>query len=220
MPIEPDDAELHEEVYRSFMLDVHTCMPAVARAYTKAKQVGDFLPVVKGSVKDSDGNNVFELRPVIQNVPVRWERAGGHYDHKPLTTGDHGWLIFSEDSYANWRATGEISEPGDLTRHAISYPFFLPGAWPDDDPLTDVGDSEGVHIVPAGSFRRFSKAGSTTADFVALATETAAQLTTLKSAISGAAVVAGDGGASFKAAIIAALSSWPGTIAATSLKSD
>lgn len=220
MPIEPDDAEVLEEVHRSFMLDVHTSVPAITRAYTASTQAGTFLPVVEGSVKDAEGNNVFELRPEIQNVMVRWERAGGHYDHKPLAKGDHGWLIFSEESYAHWRATGEISEPGDLTRHAISYPFFLPGAWPDDDPLPDVGGSEGVHIVPAGSFRRFSKAGSTTADFVALATETAAQLSALKSAISGAAVAAGDGGASFKAAIVAALSSWPGNIAATSLKSD
>lgn len=213
MPIEPDDAEVLEEVHRSFMLDVHTSVPAITRAYTPGKQVGTFLPVVKGSVKDEDGNNVFELRPEIQNVMVRWERAGGHYDHKPLAKGDHGWLIFSEDSYAHWRATGEISEPGDLTRHSISYPFFLPGAWPDDDPLPDVGGTEGVHIVPAGSFRRFSKAGSTTADFVALAAKVEIELNKIATAFS--TFVPGSGGASFPQAYTS-----PGAVAATSLKSD
>lgn len=44
---------------------------------------------------------------------------------------------------------------------------------------------------------------------VAAPLATKADLTTLKSAISGAAVVAGDGGAAFKANLIAALSSWP-----------
>lgn len=212
MPIEPDDAELIEEAHRSFMLDVHTSVPAITRAYTASKQVGNFLPVVKGSVKDSDGNNVFELRPEIQNVMVRWERAGGHYDHKPLTAGDHGWLIFSEDSYAHWRATGEISEPGDLTRHSISYPFFLPGAWPDDDPLPDVGGTEGVHIVPAGSFRRFSKAGGS-AEFVALGNLVHAELVKIANAFSTFAP--GTGGAAFPNAYTTA-----GDVSATSLKSD
>src|SRR6478735_7105553 len=161
MPIEPTLAEVIEEAIRSILLDVHTMVPAVTRAYTASMQSGYFLPVVKGSVKDSDGANVYEQRPVIQNVPVRWSRAGGYYEHKPLAAGDHGYLLFSEDCYAQWRVTGEISEPGDLTRHSLSYPIFLPGAWPDDDPLPDAPASgEAVSIVPAGGHLRVSKTGA------------------------------------------------------------
>lgn len=196
MPIEPDDAELLELVHRSFLLDVHTCMPATTRAYTAAKQVGNFLPVIKGSVKDNDGNNVYELRPIIQNVPVRWERAGGYYEHKPLAAGDHGWLIFSEDGYAHWRETGEISEPGDLTRHSISYPFFLPGAWPDDDPLPDAPASgEAVMIVPPGGHIRVSEAGQP-GDPVMTAQAFMAALQAGVTAAGGATVAVGAGGAS------------------------
>lgn len=57
-------------------------------------------------------------------------------------------------------------------------------------------------------------------DFVALSSSVGSQLSTLKSAISGAAVIAGDGGASFKAAIVAALSVWPGSVAATKVKAS
>jgi hypothetical protein len=214
MPIEPTDAEVHEEVHRSFMLDVHTCLPAITRSYDAAKQRGNFQPVVKGSVKDADGNNVFEQRPEIQNVPVRWERAGGYYDHKPLAAGDHGWLLFSEDSYAHWRTTGEVSEPGDLTRHSISYPFFLPGAWPDDDPLPDApGDTEAVYIVPAGGWLRVSKAGNSDIDFVALASLVNQELH--KIALAFSTFVPGTGGASFPNAYTS-----PGDVSATSLKSD
>ena len=71
MPIEPTLAEVIETAHRSFMLDVHVSMPAVVRKYTAGTQRGDFQPVVKGAVQDSDGNNVFEKRPTIQNVPVR-----------------------------------------------------------------------------------------------------------------------------------------------------
>jgi hypothetical protein len=223
MPIEPDDAELHEEVHRSFMLDVHTCLPAITRSYDSETQRGTFLPVVKGSVKDADGNNVFEQRPEIQNVPVRWERAGGYYEHKPLAVGDHGWLLFSEDSYAHWRATGELSEPGDLTRHSISYPFFLPGAWPDDNPLPDApAESEAVYIVPEGGWVRVSKAGNSEfAHFVALASKVDGLLGFLDTAITSAASTeAGAGGLGGMTALKSALGSWLSSVAATSLKSD
>lgn len=223
MPIEPTLAELLESTHRSFMLDLHVCLPAVTRAYTSATQRGDFLPVIKGARQDSDGANTYEARPVIQNVPVRWERAGGYYSHSPLAVGDHGWLIFSEDCYAQWRTTGEVSVPGDLTRHSLSYPFFLPGAWPDDDPLPDAPTGHAVSIVPAGGFLRVSKAASALAQFVALATKVDAQLSALKSAIGAAATTeAGASGLGGMTALNGALSAWPlaaGT-AATSLKSD
>ena len=214
MPIEPTDAELQEEVHRSFMLDVHTCLPAITRSYDAAKQVGNFLPVVKGSVKDAGGNNTFEQRPEIQNVPVRWERAGGYYEHKPLAAGDHGWLLFSEDSYAHWRATGELSEPGDLTRHAISYPFFLPGAWPDDQPLPDAPASgEAVMIVPAGGHIRVSEAGAL-GDQVMTANAFMAALAAGSTAAGGAAVAVGAGGAA------AAFTAFVGAFSAAAISSS
>jgi hypothetical protein len=59
---------------------------------------------------------------------------------------------------------------------------------------------------------------ATGAAFVALASSVTTQLAALKSAISGAAVVPNDGGAAFKTNLIAALSSWPGDVAATKTK--
>lgn len=56
------------------------------------------------------------------------------------------------------------------------------------------------------------------ADFVALAGLVSSQLSTLKSAISGAAVIANDGGAAFKTNIMGALASWPGSVAASKVK--
>ncbi len=62
--------------------------------------------------------------------------------------------------------------------------------------------------------------GSTATDFVALKSLVEAQLSALSSAISGAAVVAGDGGASFKAAIMASLTGWPGNVGASKVKAE
>ena len=60
--------------------------------------------------------------------------------------------------------------------------------------------------------------GGAAGELVALANLVTTQLTALKTAINGAAVVPGDGGAAFKAAIMAALASWPATVAATKTK--
>ena len=58
------------------------------------------------------------------------------------------------------------------------------------------------------------------ANYVALANLVATQLTALKTAISGAACTAGDGGAAFKTNLLSALSSWPGSVAAGKVKAE
>jgi hypothetical protein len=58
----------------------------------------------------------------------------------------------------------------------------------------------------------------TGADFVALASLVEAQFNALKTAISTAVIVPGDGGASLKATLLAALSAWPASTAATKVK--
>lgn len=60
--------------------------------------------------------------------------------------------------------------------------------------------------------------GASATQFVALASLVEAQLNTLKTAIGSAATVPNDGGASFKAALVASLASWPTTTAATKTK--
>jgi len=229
MPIEPTLAELLETVHRSFMLDLHTCLPGRVRRYDATTQTADVQPLIRGAHQDEDGANVYEARPVIQNVPVRWERAGGYYDHKPLTAGECGWLVFSEDATALWRTDGQAPSPtaehvfnaGDLARHSLSYPFFLPGAWADNDAMPDAPASgEAVSIVPEGGRLRVSTANPAHVEPVALAEKVAAQLTALKQAISDAAPVANDGGAALKAAILGALEGWPESVASTTLSAE
>lgn len=61
--------------------------------------------------------------------------------------------------------------------------------------------------------------GASTAD-VGRADRISAALTTLANAISAAPVVAGDGGASFKGALVGALSSWPPNLGCDRVKGD
>ncbi len=85
-----------------------------------------------------------------------------------------------------------------------------------------VGSPAYLQLKPSGEARLFSSAiylGGTASQFVALANLVITQLNTLKSAISGAAVVPNDGGAALKANIMAALSAWPGSVASSQTRS-
>lgn len=77
--------------------------------------------------------------------------------------------------------------------------------------------SSGEVVVTSSSIRLGS---SSATDFVALASLVTTQLETLKAAIDGAAVSGGDGGATFKANLIAALTAWPASVAASKTRSE
>jgi hypothetical protein len=68
-----------------------------------------------------------------------------------MAAGDHVALLFSEWSYSQWRETGEVSKPGDLTRHDLSYPFAIPSIRTSSSPLPNPGNSALVTVPPGGS---------------------------------------------------------------------
>lgn len=218
MPIEPDMAELIETAIDSRLLDVHTMIIGTVVSYNAAKQAAVVAPVVNGAAPNADGTTTSETLPSIPNVPVRWERAGGYYDHKPLAAGDSGMLIFSESAFALWRVSsqsGQVSDPGDLSRHGLSYPYFVPGCWTDANPLPDAPTDHAVSIVQ--NFLRVSKANSTTADFVALAAKVEVELNKIATALASATW---PGGTSAAPVVYGTPYTSPGAVAATSLKTD
>ena len=109
--------------------------------------------------------------------------------------------------------------------HSLAGAVAYPGLYPNDDALDDAhtanmvlgkdGSTAQIHLKTDGTVHLGGENG---AQFAARASDVTTQLNTLKSAISGAAVVANDGGAALKANIIAALSGWPGSVAASKVK--
>jgi hypothetical protein len=215
MPLEPTLSQILDAAFDARLLDLHTALPGKVKIYNPATQTADVQPTVMRAVLKRDGDRDLEELPVIPNVPVGWPRGGGYSLQFPLLPGDHVWLIFSEAAIAQWRESGSLSEPGDLRRHDLSYPIALPCVAPNAGALAPVVGSEAVLDGPTQI-----RLGGLLADYVALSTLVTAELTALKSAISGAATVPNDGGAAFKAALVAALSAWPGSVAATKVKAE
>jgi hypothetical protein len=150
-------------------------------------------PMIMRHDVDEDGERVAVSRPVFQGVPVLLPGAGGARLTFPISAGDYVLLVFA-DSIDAWLGRGGEVDPGERRQRPVAIPGIQPfsgsGAASDATPQIEITSTE----VRAGGDQ-------------ALATK--ADLDALKAAISGAAVSGGDGGATFKANILAALATWP-----------
>ncbi len=214
--ISPTLAEVIRAALDSRLLDLHTALPGRVVSYDSDAQTADIRPMVRRALRDEDGEKVLEDLPVVPKVPVQWPRGGGFFLSMPLAEGDSGLLVFSERSIDRWRSTGEAADPGDQRTHGLSGAVFIPGVFPSAGALEDASGTV-VVLGRDGTAAAQIRVTSTeiqlggAAAAIARADRVEAELTALKNAISGAGVSAGDGGAAFKAAILAALAAWPGS---------
>ncbi len=208
------------------LLDVHTSMPGRVERFDPDTQTVDVQPLIQRLTALRDGSEAAEVITVIPRVPYQFPRAGKFRITWPVQKGDLVELIFTEVSRDNYQAgDGSIVSPDDFRRFNLSDAYAVPGAYPESKALNNfdtndmvLGFEDGceIHINP-DEINLGSKAA---ADFVALATKVQTELTNLKTAITGTTVVAQDGGASFKATLLTALSSFPGSVAASKVKAD
>jgi hypothetical protein len=193
---------------------VCTGMPARVESYDPTTQRCSVQPLVQRVYDDASGNRVAERHPVVSDVPVCFPGAGSWRLTFPIASGDTVWLMFSQASLDLWLQRGGEVDPEDPRRHHLSDAVAYPGLRPFSHALGDASPSSmvlGNGTVQVEITDTEVQAGGT--DALALAGDLAA----LYNAIAGAAVVAGDGGAAFKAAVLGALAGWP-TAGTTVLK--
>ena len=157
-----DTADVVRAGTRAMAAQMHTSIPAKVTLYDPVTNTLACEAVTNQPFFNVDGTRDWEALPSLVGVPVLWPRFGGRVIRGMLLPGDHVLLVFSETSLAEWRATGQVSNPIDSRRHSVGYPFAIPGAFPDTDPLsptdaievaagalligTDGGDSEQIII--------------------------------------------------------------------------
>lgn len=210
--MEPEDLQA---IIQAVLREVRTAMPARVESFDHETQTCSVTPCFKNAYPDGEGGTNHLKHPVIPNVKVKYPRGNGCFMYFPLVKGDYVLLQFCERSLQAWRSKGGVVEPGDLGMFPLDGAVALAGWAPDDDPIEDAhatlmrlgidGDASAQVEFAAGQVR----AGQGADKAVALAEKVRADLNTLKSAISGATIVAQDGGASLKSTIVSALSSWP-----------
>jgi hypothetical protein len=158
--------------------NLHTAQPGIVVSYDASTQTADVRPAVRRtlpSASDED-RDVYEQLPVCPHVPVMWPRGRGFSCVGTLSPGDSVLLVFCERDFSDWYDSGAVSDPQFAELHALNGAVAIPGLTPRTNPIP----------VPS--------------DAAALASKLDLLIIALKAAV----VVAGDGGAALKAAVVAA----------------
>ncbi len=134
--VNPTLGEVLEASQRTLAARIHTSIPGQVVVYDPVTNTATIKAAVKDFVFDGDGDRTYDDAIVFSTVLVMWPRGGGHVVRLPLLPGDTVNLLFAERSIAEWRTSGQASEPLDSRRLSVGYPVAVPGLSPDTSPLS------------------------------------------------------------------------------------
>lgn len=118
--------------------DMHVSMPGRVVSYDATKQSASVQPLVKRITTDETGARVTETLPIINDVPVVFPGAGSYAITWPITVGDSVLLVFAETSLDRYLLSGNIVDPIDPRRFALSDAIAIPGLRPFNNPVPSV----------------------------------------------------------------------------------
>lgn len=213
------DTDLLLAAVQSELSKVRTAIAGTVVSYDHTTQKATVQVAVRDKVRAARGGAIENVDvPLLANVPVVFPRATGYADTFPLSAGDSVWIMFAYRSLDEWKTTGgATNDAQDVRRFDLSDAVCIPGETSFARPVAATGRATGARVIEAPELRLGSSAASSA---VTLDVPLQAALTALKDAIAAAPIIAGDGGASFKASLIAALAAWPGTTGATKVKAE
>jgi hypothetical protein len=219
LPQQPELDDLLRVLGRAIKLQVRTHVPAMVVGYVpppinKATVMVQTLQVVRVTdptrlpanvvsvSPDAPPNTLATLAPIqLVNIPVALAvgtQGGVTY---PITAGDYGMLHVSDRSLAAWLLAGAPCDPVLAATHALGDSVFYPGLRPDTSPIPPTAADPAATVVYGAAQ---VKLGDNTA--VESVTKAESLLLALVTAVTAAPVGSIDGGATFKAGLIAQLS--------------
>ena len=134
------------------LADLHVSLPGRVERYDPKTKLADVKPLLKSTVIDDEDNEQKVSLPVIPNVPVVFQGAGGFRVTFPVQPGDTVLLVFAERSIDRWISQGGEVDPVDLRQHALADAIAVPGlndvprAWSDAGTHMTAGKDGGPQI--------------------------------------------------------------------------
>ena len=204
----PSGSEVRQAAIKAALGNLHTAFVAEFVSYNASTGLAEIQPSVH-IVNHDTGNTI--PRAIIPNVPVMFPQGNGVGIRWEPQAGDKCFCIVNERSIDRWIDSGACEDPQTTRRHDITDALCFPFATEANSPQTNgiLIDKDGLVTV-----------GVVATDFVSIGTLVEAELAKIKAAISGALVVAGDGGAAFKANMLTLLAGFPATTKSSNLKAE
>ncbi len=183
---------------QSAVRGMRVSLPGRIEAYDAATGQASVQPLVQDGVVGETGVRLPERLPVVTNVPCVMMGGGGSRLTFPIVAGDECVLLFASSAIDRWLSLGGEVDPRDDRHHHITDAFAIVG-------ISSEPQAVAAHATATVLEGDDIRLGDESAELLALKSD----LTTLKTAITNTAIVATDGGASFKATLLAALTTWP-----------
>lgn len=140
------DVDAIRVAIRTALLNVHTSMPGIVKAFDKASQTATVQPAIQSEYVDL---GMLTL-PLIPKVPVLFLGGGGYVQTFPVAAGDECLLVFSERAIDGWFQNGGVSPPSDDRVHDLTDGFALVGFRSIANAIQDFDDEGAVFLVPDG----------------------------------------------------------------------
>jgi hypothetical protein len=114
---DPEWPEILRACQDQLATKIHTSLPGIVKSYDVTTQTA----VVQLAVQ-LQGATV----PSLADVPVVWPGGAQGFFHAPLAANDTVLVVFTEEDFGPWLASGSVSAPAVLARHGL-HAVAIPG---------------------------------------------------------------------------------------------
>ncbi len=151
----PSLVDIIRNAVKSYLLDLHTAMPAIVISYDRTTQFAVVEPALRRTLVTGD---VVEL-PKIYNVPVQFPHAGDTFIHYDLKEGDNVLLIFSERSIDKWAVQSGKTTPSERRMHDLNDCFAIPSVKSKPEAFEPKGKEGSIEITNKDSHLEITSDG-------------------------------------------------------------
>lgn len=106
---------------------VWTSIPCKVISINWAEMTISAQPMIQGVVEDESGNTTYVNLPILGDVPIIFQSAGGFTITLPIKIGDECLIMLASRCIDAWWQSGTISVPMESRMHDLSDGFALIG---------------------------------------------------------------------------------------------
>lgn len=124
----PDQLQITKEAIYSALADLWSALPCIVEVYDAEAVTISAQPAIQIPIRTFDGEVKLVDLPLLLDVPVMFQCAGGFTITHPINQGDECLVVFSDRNIDNWWQQGGVQPPFDTRKHDLSdgFAFFKP----------------------------------------------------------------------------------------------
>lgn len=162
---------------------IWTALPGIVKAVNLSAMTLSVQPSIQGTIENEYGVKTLVNLPLLLDVPIVFQKAGGFLLTLPISIEDEVLVIFSSRCIDAWWQLGEIQRPLEARMHDLSDGFAIPGISSQPNVVSGISSTEAQLRTEDGS------------TFVAITADNKIKLTAASIEVTGNMTVAGNIGA-------------------------